>query len=105
MDEQFIRDRIAQLRIQKGLSERQLSMELGHNPSYINGIMNKAQLPSAAELLYICEYFGITPQEFFDEERQTTLLQKQAIDAIYELSEEDLVHVTAILERLRCKKR
>ena len=105
MDEEFVRKRITELRLQKNISERAMSLDLGHSPSYINGIMSHKQLPSVSELLYICEYFGITPQEFFDEERQTTLLQKQAIDAIYELSEEDLVHVTAILERLRCKNR
>ena len=38
MDEQFIRDRITQLRIAAGKSEREMSLDLGHSGSYINSI-------------------------------------------------------------------
>ena len=31
MDEQFLRDRISQLRMKKGVSEYQMSLELGHS--------------------------------------------------------------------------
>ena len=36
--EKFLRDRITKLRIEKNLSERQLSFELGHCEGYINKI-------------------------------------------------------------------
>jgi len=35
MDTKFIRDRITQLRIQKGVSEYKMSYDLGHSRSYI----------------------------------------------------------------------
>lgn len=34
MDEEFIRNRITELRLKKGVSEYQMSMELGQNRSY-----------------------------------------------------------------------
>ena len=37
MDE-FVRNRITQLRINKGISEYQLSYDLGHSRGYINNI-------------------------------------------------------------------
>ena len=40
------------------------------------------------------------PQEFFNEERQTTALQQEAIDSIYALSEEDLTLFLQLLRRL-----
>lgn len=67
MYEKFIKERIARLRMQKGVSARDMSLSLGQNESYINQIENKRALPSLTGLFYICEYFGITPQEFFDE--------------------------------------
>ncbi len=38
MDEEFIRNRITELRLKKGVSEYQMSMELGQNRSYIQAI-------------------------------------------------------------------
>ena len=64
--EEFTQNRIAQLRMQKGVSARDMSLSLGQNSSYINQIENKKALPSLQGLFYICEYFDITPQQFFD---------------------------------------
>jgi len=65
--EEFTQNRIAQLRMQKNVSARDMSLTLGQNNSYINQIENKKALPSLQGLFYICEYFGITPQQFFDD--------------------------------------
>lgn len=64
MYEEFTQNRIAQLRMQKNVSARDMSLSLGQNNSYINQIENKKALPSLQGLFYICEYFGITPQQF-----------------------------------------
>lgn len=67
MYEEFTQDRIVKLRTQKGVSARDMSLSLGQNSSYINQIENKKALPSLQGLFYICEYFQISPQEFFNE--------------------------------------
>lgn len=67
MYEEFTQNRITQLRLQKNVSARDMSLSLGQNSNYINQIENKKTMPSLQGLFYICEYFGITPQEFFDE--------------------------------------
>ena len=59
MDEKFIRDRISQLRIQKGVSEYQMSYDLGHSRSYIFNISSGKSLPPMAEFLHIC--FSMNP--------------------------------------------
>ena len=68
MDTTFIRDRITELRLQKGVSEYKMSMDLGHSKSYIQSISSGKSLPSLSEFLYICEYFDISPNAFFDTE-------------------------------------
>lgn len=61
----FIRQRITQLRMQKNVSEYQMSMELGQNKGYIQSITSGRTLPSMAMFFEICDYFEITPEEFF----------------------------------------
>ena len=63
--ETFIK-RLTELRIQKGVSARDMSLSLGQSPGYINNIENGINLPSMTVFFYICDYFNITPQEFFD---------------------------------------
>lgn len=86
MDEQFVRDRISELLYKEGRSERDLSLALGHSPSYINGITSGNKMPSIKELLNICECLHITPEEFFHEESGSNELSKEKIELISLLS-------------------
>ncbi len=102
MDEMYIRNRLSQLREEKKISERKMSLDLGHSTSYIRSITSGRSLPSMGEFLYICEYLGITPMEFFNEEKDTTLLQQKVIDSIYAMSDDDLALLIGFIERLNC---
>ena len=104
MEEQFIRDRISKLREQKQVSERKMSLDLGHSTSYIRSITSGRSLPSMSELLYICEYLGVTPMEFFNEDKATTLMQQKAIDYIYSMSDEDVSLMIGFIERMKAAK-
>ena len=53
MDEEFIRNRITELRLKKGVSEYQMSMELGQNRSYIQAISSGRSMPSMKQFLNI----------------------------------------------------
>ena len=66
MYENFVPERLAELRTRKGVSARDMSLSLGQANNYINNIENKKSLPSMPSFFYICEYLGVTPQEFFD---------------------------------------
>lgn len=50
MDTSFVRERITQLRMAKGISEYQMSYDLGHSRGYINNITSGKSLPSLTEL-------------------------------------------------------
>ena len=75
MDEEFIRNRITELRLKKGVSEYQMSMELGQNRSYIQAISSGRSMPSMKQFLNICEYFEITPLQFFDAQENNPQLK------------------------------
>ena len=63
--ENFVRKRITQLRQRQHISEHKMSLDLGKSGSYMRNISTGKALPSMHEFLRICEYFHITPQEFF----------------------------------------
>ena len=103
MDEAFIRNRLTELRIQKGVSEYKMSLEMGHSRSYIQNISSGRSLPSWPEFLYACEYLGVTPRDFFDEEIGNPALLQQAIDGLKSLNEDDLTLILSNINRLRDK--
>ena len=101
MDEKFIRDRITQLRMRKGVSEYQMSYALGHSRSYVYNISSGRALPPMKEFLEICDYFGITPAEFFDTEQKNPDLIRKAAEEMNRLSESDQRLVLNLIERLK----
>lgn len=101
MDEQFIRDRISELRIQKNVSERSMSIDLGHSPSYIHSIVSGKALPSMSEFLYICEYFKISPKDFFDEGISHPTLIKETVEDLKTLGERQITNIHEIIKGLK----
>lgn len=65
MKEKFIAERISQLIIQKDLSEYRVSCELGQSKGYLNKIVSGEIYPSMSAFLLMCDYFNLTPAEFF----------------------------------------
>ncbi len=59
-------DRLAELRMEYGISARDLSLSIGQNEHYINQIENHYFYPSMQAFIYICEYLCITPCQFFN---------------------------------------
>ena len=101
MDENFIRERITQLRLKKGVSGYQMSYDLGHSRGYVYNISSGKALPPLKEFLAICDYFQLTPQQFFDESTDNPELIQKAISGLKELSEEDLLMLLGFINRLK----
>lgn len=101
MDEQFIKQRIAKLRTDKNISARELSLQLGQSTGYINTIENGKSLPSMSMFLYICEYFKITPQEFFDEGNKYPKLIQEILKESKKLNKESLESLLTIIKNMK----
>lgn len=95
--------RLAELRIQKGVSARDMSLSLGQSESYINKIENKRTLPSLTGFIYICEYFGITPQEFFNIDASTPQKSKEIMREIEKLTPTQAEHILQVIKDLNKK--
>ena len=100
MDIEFVRERITQLRLQKGVSEYKMSYDLGHSRGYINNISSGKTLPSMTEFFAICDYFGISPVEFFDVKSSNPKLSQNVLSALEQLDEDDLELTLTNIRRL-----
>ena len=100
MTEDFVRDRITQLRLRKGVSEYKMSYDLGHSRGYIYNISSGKALPPMKEFLAICDYFELTPQQFFDESTQNPELIQKAVSCMKQLNEDDQLMLLSIINRL-----
>jgi len=103
MDENFIRERITALRIKKGVSEAQMSKDMGHSRNYIQNITNGRSLPSMSEFLYICDYLKVTPSAFFDEQIENPALLQKSIDEMRTLPDKDILTLLSLIERFKDK--
>jgi transcriptional regulator with XRE-family HTH domain len=101
IDETFIRNRIRELREQKGVNEYNMSLDLSKSKGYIQNIMACRALPTIAEFLRICNYLGVTPKQFFDKEDNYPVLINQAIGIIRSFDKEGVKTALGILELLK----
>ena len=102
VDPTFIAKRITELRLSRGISEYQLSLELGQSRSYIQGITSGKNMPSVKQLFNIADYFDVTMAEFFGEnlfEEALTPSQIEAIHAIAALGDKDVKLLLEIIDR------
>ena len=99
-DVDLIRNRITQLRLQKGVSEYQMGYDLGHSRSYMYNISSGKSLPPLPEFLEICDYLGITPSQFFDSSIENPALLQTAIDELKKLNDDDLMLIIGNIRRL-----
>ena len=97
---EWIPRRISELRIQKGVSARDMSLSLGQSASYINKIENGRTLPSVAGLLYICEFFDLSPQEFFNVHAASPQKTSELTALLEKLPPEQSEHILQIVRDL-----
>lgn len=101
MDAEFIKRRIAKLRTDSNISARELSLRLGQSTGYINTIENGKSLPSMSMFLCICEYFNITPKEFFDEDSEHPIILDEIIKESKKLDRKSLEGLLTIVQSMK----
>ena len=100
MEIDFIARRITELRLKLDISEQKMSQDMGHGRGYVRNITSGHANPSLPEFLYMCEYLGVTPGEFFNEEIEEPLLLRRAYEGLKKLDERDLKVLIGLIDRL-----
>lgn len=97
------RQRLSQLRIEKNISSRDMSLSLGLSPAYINNIENGVSLPSMDNFFLICDFFEITPAEFFDFEILPSLELLELYRKEAKLSPAQVVLLSSLVDEILAK--
>ena len=92
----YIKQRILELMRSRNLSEVQLSSDLGNGTNYIHNVLNGVSFPLMGEFLKICEYFDITPAEFFDQDLKSPDLM-EAIRLLKSLPDSSIKDITNVI--------
>lgn len=100
MKEEFIK-RLVKLRMDRGVSARDMSLSLGQNHGYITSIENGNALPSMTGFFYICEYLKVTPAEFFDFDNRNPSKLNEILCDLKRLSSDKLEHISVIIKDLK----
>ena len=99
IEEKFA-NRLAQLRIAKGVSAREMSLSIGQSETYINVIENKKNFPSMMCFFYICEYLKISPREFFDFDNKDPEKLNEIIECLKKVDVKQLDNLLGIIKGL-----
>ncbi|MBQ9994387.1 MAG: helix-turn-helix transcriptional regulator [Clostridia bacterium] len=101
MDQNVFSQRLSQLRLNKGVSARDMSLSIGQSPSYINNIETGVSFPSMTGFFYICEYLEITPSEFFDMDSKNPSKERKLLSAVKGLGSEQLDILISLAKELK----
>ena len=93
--------RLVELRMNKGVSAREMSLSIGQAPSYINNIETGVSFPSMTAFFYICDFLGVTPSEFFDKENTNPIKSRELLEATKGLKNEQLDSLISIAKNLK----
>jgi len=93
----FIPKRILQLRTARGITAKDMSLLIGQGSGFISNIENLKALPAYDKLVLICDYFGITVSEFFDEGNHHPEFAKPIMDELRTLDAQQLETVLAVI--------
>lgn len=96
----YFSKRLVKLRIAKDVSAREMSLSIGQSKSYIGSLERKHSLPSMSVFLQICDYFGIKPKDFFDDEVEFPAIFSELLGNLKGLDEEQLKNINGIAKSL-----
>ncbi len=98
--EEFIK-RLVTLRMNKGVSARDMSLSIGQSQSYINNIENGVNYPSMTVFFYICDYLGVSPKEFFDTDAEDPVKERELLQAVRGLDSKQLDMLITLAKGLK----
>lgn len=92
--------RLAQLRLKKGVSAREMSLAIGQNEGYIQNIESGKAFPSMRVFFYICEYLKISPSAFFDKNIADPMRLQIMLEDLNKLDDKQVGSIHAVVKEM-----
>jgi len=104
MKEDYVLKKVTELRNERNWSLYRLAKEAGISYSTLNNSFHRNNVPSVSTLIHICDGFGITLSEFFDENgstpKQLTISDQRLLTDFHKLPRNDKNQLTAYMQGL-----
>lgn len=100
MYEEMFPARLAKLRVNKGVSARDMSLSIGQNAGYINNIETGKAFPSMTVFFYICEYLNVEPKDFFDFDAQDPVELQDLVEKLKLLDIKQIETISTLVDGL-----
>ena len=100
-DKKAFGERLAKLRIEKGVSAREMSLSIGQHHGYISSIENGLNYPAMQGFFYICDYIDVSPKDFFDLETESPKKLEKLIDKMKRLNSEQLKLIESMVDNMK----
>lgn len=94
--------RLSNLRQQKDVTARDMSMLIGQSHNFINNIELGKNFPTMLNFFYICEFLGISPQEFFNYKNSNSVKMTKVIINLEKLNPQEFDNIACVINDL-CK--
>lgn len=101
----YIKDfafRLSGLRQAKNITARDMSISLGQSHNFINNIESGKNFPTMLNFFYICEFLGVSAQEFFNFNNANSLAMPEVIRNLEKLNKEQFDNIASVIKDL-CK--
>lgn len=92
--------RLANLREQKKISARDMSLAIGLSHNSVNNIERGKNFPTMLNFFYICEHLGVSPSDFFDYDTENPTLISEIITELEKMKTNELEHILGIVKSL-----
>ncbi len=103
--EDKILNRITQLRMQKNITEKKISRDIGKTSTYLSSMNKNKSMPSLRTLISICDYLGVSLSEFFDFTNNPYPIKINEVrNELLKLSENELDTLLAFLKEVNNSK-
>ncbi|MDE6863136.1 MAG: helix-turn-helix domain-containing protein [Eubacterium sp.] len=73
-------EKLVELREKSGWTDYRIAQEAGLSPSTVSNIFTRNTIPRVDTLEAICNAFGLTLAQFFQEDEETVLLSKEQLE-------------------------
>ena len=104
MNREEFANRLVEIMEEQNRTDRDISLKIGRDPGYINGLINKKTYPRMEYFFDICEELGVSPSEFFDTENKYPDLVNRVIPYFKKLNKKEFIAVETFLETITGKK-
>ena len=100
-DKKEFGERLAKLRIEKGVSAREMSLAIGQHHGYISSIENGMNYPAMQGFFYICEYLDISPKDFFDSETECPKKLEGLVEKMKHFNQDKIELIKNIVDNMK----